>query len=150
MELKNIILAGCICLMASCNDQPTKTVSTTPVTKVGSINCYQYINKKDTVTLKTIVADELITGSLVYNFYEKDKNSGTIRGSMKGDLLIADYSFMSEGVNSVRQVAFKKSEGAFIEGYGEPQESNGRTTFKNIDSLNFNNSVLLSKVDCEK
>lgn len=136
--------------MSSCNDQPTKTVSTVPVTKVGAINCYRYVNNKDTVTLRTIVADELISGTLVYNFYEKDKNSGTIRGSMKDDLLIADYSFMSEGISSVRQVAFKKIDGTFIEGYGEPQESNGKITFKNIDSLNFNNSVLLSEVDCEK
>ena len=150
MIVKKIIVVGLICGTVSCNEQPAKTVPDVPVTEVSAVKCYRYVNNKDTVTLKTIEIGEHITGTLVYDFYEKDKNAGTIRGNLKNDLLVADYSFMSEGVNSVRQVAFKKINGDFIEGYGEPIERDGKTTFKNIDSLKFNNSVLLGKVDCEK
>ena len=107
------------------------------------------LNNHDTVILKTIDVNGIITGTLVYNLYEKDKNRGTIQGKMKGDLLIADYSFTSEGTFSVRQVVFKKSDTTFIEGYGDIEDKNGKTIFKNTDSLDFTNSIILNEYDCK-
>ncbi len=49
---------------------------------------------------------------------------------MTGELLIADYSYNSEGIQSVRQIAFKKTGKTFIEGYGETETKNGKTIFK--------------------
>ena len=100
--------------------------------------------------LKTISVNGYITGTLVYNFYEKDKNKGTIQGKMTGDLLVADYTFNAEGMESVRQVAFKKTGTAFIEGYGDIKTINDKAIFKNIDSLDFSHSPVLSEIDCEK
>jgi hypothetical protein len=53
---------------------------------------------------------------------------------------VADYTFMSEGIQSTRQVAFKKDGNSFIEGYGD---------FKNVDSLNFNTSMKLVEIACQ-
>ena len=107
---------------------------------MASLNCYRYATETDTIILKVIHVGNSITGTLVYSLKEKDKNKGTIQGNMRGDLLVADYTFMSEGIQSTRQVAFKKEGNSFVEGYGD---------FKNLDSLNFNTSMKLVEVECQ-
>ena len=82
---------------------------------------------------------------LNFNFIqlkEKDKNKGTIRGRITNGFLIADYTFMSEGTESVRQVAFKKQGSSFVEGYGND--------LNNPDSLDFSNSFKLTEISCEE
>lgn len=140
-------------LLASCDTQQKETKKQADPqtdTKANSrVNCYQYANQFDTVTLKLIRIGENITGTLVYQFKEKDSNKGTIQGSMKKDLLLADYTFMSEGIQSTRQVAFKLTGNTFIEGYGESLDENGTMKFKNIDSLNFSSSIKLQEIPCQ-
>lgn len=111
--------------------------------------CYENINGKDTVFLSIFSQSKVITGSLVYNYYEKDKNSGTIKGNMYGDTLIADYIFNSEGVTSTREVAFLKRESAFIEGYGDMQEEGGKMVFTNRSNLSFSGKPL-RMVNCKE
>lgn len=139
--IKILLLAG---LFASCNSQDEKTDKTSSeqagTNKSSSINCYSYASANDTVYLKVVHTGDSITGTLVYRLKEKDKNQGTIRGNMRGDILIADYAFMSEGIQSTRQVAFKKEANSFVEGYGD---------FKNIDSLKFNSFMKLVEVACQ-
>ncbi len=78
----------------------------------------------------------LVTGELVYDYFEKDKNTGTIKGEMKGDTLFAEYIFMSEGINSVREVAFLQKGDDLIEGYGDVEEQTAKIVFKNKAALN--------------
>jgi hypothetical protein len=138
--------------LLACNFQTTDTgkeASPQPDSKASSIHCYKYSSEADTITLKVIHAGDSIAGTLVYNLKEKDRNEGTIKGSMKGDVLLADYTFMSEGVQSTRQVAFKLQGDTFVEGYGDSVEQNGEIKFKNLDSLTFSSSIKLSEVACE-
>ncbi|MBC7914165.1 MAG: hypothetical protein H7Y07_08580, partial [Pyrinomonadaceae bacterium] len=100
-----------------------------------SSECYAYKNNKDSVYMHLKDSAGMISGNLSYNFYEKDSNKGTINGQMKGDTLVADYTFMSEGVVSVRQVAFLKKGTDFVEGYADVEEKNGKMVFKSLDSL---------------
>ncbi|URC10879.1 hypothetical protein [Flavobacterium sp. B183] len=90
-----------------------------------------------------------VNGKLSYNISGKDKNEGALIGNMKGDTLIADYTFISEGVTSVREVAFLKKDGAFIEGYGDVIEANGKFSFKDKKQLKFDQKNVLTKVDCK-
>lgn len=76
--------------------------------------------------MKVIHIRNAITGTLVYSL--KEKNKETIQGNMKGDILVSDYTFMSEVIQSTRQFAIKKEANQFEEGYGD---------FKNLNSLNF-------------
>ena len=138
-----------ICLVLSCNEQQKEPAPGKNLPKTNSTNCYRYITNTDTVILKTTDANGMVSGTLIYNLYQKDKNSGTIKGKMKGDLLIAVYSFNSEGVLSMRQVAFKKTGNTFVEGYGESEEENGKMIFKNADSLDFSHSFKLVAYECE-
>jgi hypothetical protein len=139
-------------VMASC-DTPQKETKEqgdpqNDTTANSSTACYQYANQSDTVSLKLIRTGESVTGTLVYQLKEKDSNKGTIQGSMKGDLLLADYTFMSEGIQSTRQVAFKQNGNTFIEGYGESIDQNGTLKFKNVDSLNFSAAFKLQEIPC--
>ncbi|OQP64618.1 hypothetical protein A4R26_16360 [Niastella populi] len=144
-----------LALLAACNSQPAETKeqagrpqATDPKTNPATA-CYRYANQGDTVTLNLIhVNDDVTTGTLMYRLKEKDANTGTLQGSVKGDLFVGNYTFTSEGTLSTRQVAFKKTGNAFIEGYGESIEENGAMKFKNIDSLNFGSSIILEKVAC--
>ena len=142
MKLRKLLILAS--LFVSCNSQTKKAdkkASPEAETKTPSaINCYRYASATDTILLKVIHIGNSVTGTLVYSLKEKDKNKGTIQGNMNGNILIADYTFMSEGTQSIRQVAFKKEGNSFVEGYGD---------FKNSDSLNFNTSMKLAEFDCQ-
>ena len=136
-----IILLG---LLAACNSQSkekeTESAAEQPTNIEQAINCYQYATAADTVRLTLVHMGETITGMLLYQLKEKDMNAGSIKGTMKGDILVADYTFKSEGTVSTRQVAFKKNGNTFTEGFGD---------FKNIDSLDFTSSLKLQEIPCK-
>lgn len=146
--MKILLISIGVILLLSCNNQEQSSEKGMPVATGDITKCYSYTNKNDTIMLKTKVVSDLVTGDLVYNFYQKDKNTGTIQGQMKGDLLIADYTFNSEGVSSTRQVIFKKDGNRFIEGFGELEDKAGRMIFKHPDSLNFDHTIVLGEVNC--
>ncbi|MBF7090290.1 hypothetical protein IUY40_01865 [Flavobacterium sp. ALJ2] len=153
---KIILIIGIFVLvLVSCkkNKQEELIPSTVESAKIEESvgkQCFQSITNNDTVilTLNTNSQNE-VDGQLTYKIYQKDKNEGTIIGSIKGDTLIADYTFKSEGVSSIREVAFLKKSGAFIEGYGDLIETNGKMVFKDKKLLKFDTKMTLSKVDCK-
>ena len=151
MIKKSLFIFGlCICFIAcNSNNQTQQTKENTEPQAANAVNCYRSINNNDTVLLTMKDSAGLITGTLVYNLFEKDKNTGTIQGNMQDSLLVADYTFMSEGTTSVRQVAFKKTANGFVEGYGDVEDKDGKMIFKNVDSLTFNNASVLTEIDCE-
>lgn len=151
--MKAIIIISLLSLMVSCNSREKETEksgSENSKAKDSSVtNCYRYTNSKDTVSLQLVQVGKSVTGTLVYDFNEKDKNTGTIQGFIKDHLLVAEYTFMSEGVVSTRQVAFKIEDNSLMEGYGDSFNNNGKVYFKNVDSLNFTNSIKLTEIGCQ-
>jgi hypothetical protein len=145
MHIKKLIILSTIFLFSACNEEKKDAI-----TKKDMQACYQYIKNNDTIILKTVKVSNFITGMLEYNLFGKDKNQGTILGQMKGDLLVADYTFVSEGIQSVRQVVFKKMGNAFVAGYGDIDNKDGKDYFKNVDSLKYQESMVLSEFDCGK
>jgi hypothetical protein len=142
-----------IFLIASCNNENNSANSGPKAEnskKSSPINCYRYASSNDTIILKLIHVGESITGILVYKLKEKDKNQGAIQGYMRGNILVANYTFLSEGSTSIRQIAFKKETDSFIEGFGDIVTTDNKTVFRNIDSLNYNSSFKLIEIDCEK
>ncbi|WP_300596579.1 hypothetical protein [Niabella sp.] len=110
--------------------------------------CYAGQSGRDSFFLKAEVFPNVVTGTLSYHFYEKDKNQGTIEGRLNGDTLIADYTFVSEGKSSVRQVAFLLKDSTATEGHGAMEEKEGKLLFRNKDSILFNEGIQLHKVPC--
>ncbi len=135
-------------LTISCNLRSTDSKSRDVSVDSTFLKCYLYCNDHDTISLTITRQDEVVSGTLTYHLYQKDKNTGVIQGQMEDDLLVADYTFQSEGLQSVRQVVFKKVGDNLIEGYGETENKNARSYFTTIDSLKFNDSIVLKAANC--
>jgi hypothetical protein len=110
--------------------------------------CYSSSGGNNTVYLKLEKFPNVVTGKLLYQLAEKDSNTGDIDGILKGDTLIADYKFLSEGIQSVRQVIFLIKDDVAREGYGEMEEQNGKMIFKNFKQIDFTKSPALKKITC--
>jgi hypothetical protein len=129
-------------------DQTNRKIDGTTVDLEG---CYVSIFKKDTAYLKLIKENNQITGSLIYKRFEKDNNTGTITGKIADTLIVADYTFKSEGMTSVRQVVFKISGDQLIEGFGDINigKSGDSAKFKNLSQLKFQEEQPFVKEDCQ-
>ena len=139
-----------ITVFTSCNNDSTQKSNRDDDHALSAVDCYSYTSVKDTVYLQLNSSNNSLTGELLFKLFEKDQNKGTIAGTMKGDTLFATYTFMSEGMESVREVAFLKKGNDFIEGYGDIEEKNGEILFENHNQLTFNDNMVLKHVDCSK
>ena len=145
-------------MIASCNNEPKKSTEITTVEDtvktvenkimIPASSCYTSITGKDTVTLKVEIFPNVVTGKLLYKFYQKDSNKGEFDGQLHGDTLLADYKFMSEGKLSTRQVIFLIKNNVAREGYGKMEEKNGKMVFKDMKGVSFASGLALNKVEC--
>lgn len=110
--------------------------------------CYTYDTDGSMVNFEIIEIGDSVIGNLSYAFSGKDTNTGTFKGHLKNDKLIGDYTFQSEGSESVRQVAFQVKGDQLIEGYGELNEAG--TAFKDTNSISYSSTMPLTKTDCDK
>jgi len=106
---------------------------------------YSYVGNGDTITLDITSRNDSLVGPLNYSFKEKDRNTGTFRGVIKDSLLVGEYSFMSEGMNSTRETVFGIVPEGLIEGFGEIEDTGEKVIFRNIDSLRFDHGMILKK-----
>lgn len=112
-------------------------------------DCFIYTQAQDTIKLAVIISQNEVSGQLTYDLFEKDSNHGTINGTMKGDTLLAEYTFKSEGVESVREVAFLKNGNDFLALYGDVGEQNGKVVFTDPSALALNERIILKSVPCK-
>ena len=149
-----LYVAVAVAPLLSCNSNTTQSSNAPknevvkPVTLTEPAACYAMITGKDKVLLHITITENKVTGDLVYSFFEKDKNTGTINGEMKGDTLFADYKFMSEGKESNRQVVFLKNGSEYREGYGKINVTTGQPDFTDKAAIKFEGNVILKKTSC--
>jgi hypothetical protein len=164
MKPSALIYIAFIAILASCTSENTNkrlndsaaeqiaidTTFTATRPKKSSSDCYVYIKNRDTASLKLNLEGEELTGELNYNLFEKDSNKGKIAGEMKGDTIIAEYTFDSEGIRSVREVIFvKKDDGNIYEATGEVIEKGGKMVFKDQSALKFDPTMVFTKTNCK-
>ena len=153
MKSKILSVAMLLIVFVACKKAETTesviTEPTKPETEITQKDCYEIVKGKDTVKLSLVQNGNNVTGELAYNWFEKDRNSGTLSGIFVGDTLFADYTFQSEGTTSVRETAFVKNGDKLIEGFGEVTEKDGKQVFKNPKALKFDNSIVLERTECE-
>ena len=110
--------------------------------------CYWQIMQRDTFVASLAQNGNNITGKLSFNNFQKDKSSGTVRGSKDGDIIKLWYSFQSEGMQSVMELWFKKQGNALLRGIG-PMANKGDTSyFSNAAVVEYSSGQKFSKVDC--
>jgi len=124
--------------VVSCNNETEKTITKTDTITVPTVSaddpahfCYELITNRDTVQLELVVGpDDMISGDLLYQLAGKDRNKGTLKGVIYEDTILADYTFMSEGKQSVREITFLKKDSSLTEGYAAMEEADGKIQFK--------------------
>ncbi len=143
-------VAVLLIVLAACNSNKEKDpeVADTNIAKETTIHCYQKILGHDTMLLTLNKTGLKITGSLIYDFFEKDHSDGMLTGEQTGDTLIAEYTFKSEGTESKREVAFLLKEVDIAEGSGDMEEKGGVLRFKNKSVISFNDTVYYKNVPC--
>ncbi len=124
-------------------------IETAPTPTVSEKNCYELVKGKDTVRITLEETLKGINGTLDYHWAEKDRNTGTFTGKFVGDTLYADYTFSSEGVSSIREVAFLKREHTLVEGFGEVVNTDSKQVFKSPKKLQFEGSIVLIEAPCK-
>lgn len=143
---------GAIVLLSACAKKTEKIESNNTVTSTVTnsnqtdfTGMYNYQENGTTVTLQLTVDGNKASGNLMYALKEKDRNSGTFVGEIKDGILLADYTFSSEGVLSERQVAFKLTGTSAVEGYGDVEQINGKMVFKDPANLEYAKGLILTK-----
>lgn len=122
----------------SCNNETEKesTATDTIVVAPTSVGepahfCYEFITNQDTVQLELVVGpDDMVSGDLLYQLAGKDRNKGTLKGIIHNDTILADYTFMSEGKQSVREITFLRKDSSLTEGYAAMVDADDKTQFK--------------------
>ncbi|WP_461532666.1 hypothetical protein [Sinomicrobium sp.] len=157
--MKKIILPIVALAIVSCQNttkqnkeqqQSEQEHSTEPEMKImiPQSNCLEAVSGKDSIWLKIEVFPNVAIGSLNYNFFEKDDSQGTLEGEIVDQTFYADYTYVSEGVQSVREVAFLLKDSTATEGYGEMVEKDGKMVFKDRSKIDFSKGLEFSPVDC--
>lgn len=159
MLLKNIGLLGMFLFAGSCNNNGKSSVETNADTVASNstttINtdslpsgCYSQIVQRDTSLLQLENKDSIINGSLSYNIYQKDRNNGTLQADIEGNVISGWYIFKSEGVISVRQVAWKINGHELWPATGEVFQKNDTAMFAQPDKLTYDSLRPFKKVPC--
>ena len=133
------------------NCETKKAATAQPPATISSVtSCYALTMNGDTVWLTVRQTGREVTGKLRYRLAGKDRKEGTLRGTMHGDTLRADYMFHAEGIESVREVAFLARNGGYLEGFGPVDEKNGKLRFTPNTQQTFGGDHLLKKADCNE
>lgn len=127
------------------NDSLGHVDTDTVATNNDYVGSYSYQADGDTVALHLSMQDDKAVGHLTYAWKEKDHNSGSFEGAVHNGVLLADYTFESEGLTSVREVAFKLDGNTATEGYGDVEEKDGKFIFKDTAALDFSKGLVLRK-----
>ena len=145
-------------LLGACNDDAKTSAATkegdsvnTPsatITDTVPAGCYLQAMGRDTASLQITTRGNQVNGSLSYRIFEKDRNDGTIQADQSGDVIRGWYLFKSEGVVSVREVAWKINGEELWPANGEVTQRNDTTLFAQPDNLKFDGAHPFKKVPC--
>lgn len=112
------------------------------------VGCYVAHLEKDVYTINIQSQQTTnVKGTLSYKNFEKDSSAGTFEGTFINNILLGDYSFTSEGMDSVSQVVFRKDGNQFYQGFGPIQMVNDRSVFVNPSAVEFNTAWPFEKTD---
>jgi len=148
--MKHLFSVAVSLILFGCNNSESSADTSNSSENKPEIEQYCFATdagSKDSIHLEITIVNTGVTGKLFYRIDGKDTNSGTLSGDLRGDTIIADYTFNSEGTSSVRQVAFLKNGDQLIEGFGPFEEIEGKIRFRSLSDLHFT-GIVLSKITC--
>lgn len=112
------------------------------------VGCYVAHLEKDVYTINIQSQQTTnVKGTLSYKNFQKDSSAGTFEGTFINNILLGDYSFTSEGMDSISQVVFKKDGDKFYQGFGPIQIVEERSVFVNPSEVEFKTAWPFEKTD---
>lgn len=144
-----VILFGAVFLVIKQKEATTpQYVADEVLTGIDDVRgCYVATLAKDVYSLAILSQEkEKVSGTLVFKNFEKDSSAGTFEGEYKDGILFGEYAFRSEGMDSLMQVIFKKTENGFQRGFGDVDEETG-TTFTDLNAITYDNQYEFVKTD---
>ncbi len=136
-----VIIAG----KSGKKDEPEVVVAPEEQKTESIVGCYVATLGKDVYTLKVdSQAGDTFKGRLSFKNFEKDSSSGTYEGTYKDGILLGNYSFTSEGMDSVVETIFKKSGNSFVRGFGEMNATGDRFADTSKITYDPNQTFILS------
>ncbi|WP_080053988.1 hypothetical protein [Spirosoma aerolatum] len=110
---------------ASAEDSSTAKSATQPDTL-----CFQQIEGKDSTLLQVVRNGSAITGRLDVLPFEKDRASGTLKGTESGNQITADWQRSGEGMTQIYEVVFTLTGNSITWREGERIEKHGKWILK--------------------
>lgn len=144
-------------ILFSCTEQQTSTgttESTTVVTNaadttpVVSSTCYMQVLKRDTMVASIMQNDDVITGKLTFDNFEKDGSSGPFQGKLTDGIIKGWYNFQSEGMQSVMEVWLKMGDSSITRGYGPVSMKGDTSYFADPSAVKFEDNQQMKQLDC--
>ena len=157
MKASSGIMAGMVLLIMACNNGNKTSAALendrsdtlkVAVTDTISSGCFTQVVQKDTALLQVENNKGNISGALTYDYFQRDRNDGTLKGEQTGDIIKGWYLFKSEGIMSVRQVSWKVNGNELWPAVGETVEKNDTLIFKEPEKLRYDSAHPFRKVPC--
>jgi len=158
--MKYVVYIFLLSRLTACNDNSRPTSNSTTSdggTSVSSnpgdhslndlTGCYMKIIGRDTAILMLEQKGNMFTGKMLYDNYEKDGSSGTVKGKEDKEIIKLWYDFDSEGMHSVMEVYFKKDNGRLLRGIGDMDAKTDTAYF--ISGINYSDKEAFTKADCD-
>ena len=123
-------------------------IDTLPTVK-ESVNCYRYVIKRDTILLQVREKGDSIRGTLSFDNYQKDSSHGDINGTINNDTVYVLYSFLSEGMRSVMEIALLRTGNSMIRGIGPMVNKGDTLLYKDHKTINYQAGQKLDMVPCD-
>jgi len=131
-----VFLVGMIYLTGRNTVQVAGLVADTGDSPNSLLGCYGAGSGQNVYTLDIAAMNgNMVSGTLDLNNAEKDSSTGTFNGTYTAGILLADYTFQSEGSTSVMQVIFQRSGNDFVLGYGD-MDATG-TQFTDLSNITY-------------
>ena len=155
--MKYLIFISVILFSCTQQEKTSETVTTdattivTPpadTTPVVLSTCYMQVLKRDTMVASIMQSDDVITGKLTFDNFEKDGSNGPIQGKLTDGIIKAWYSFQSEGMQSVMEVWLKMENSTLTRGYGPVMMRGDTSYFADPSAVKFEKNQQMKLIDC--
>jgi hypothetical protein len=129
------LLTAVACSSTTPTISPSPSITTSHPTST-LIGCYGVWQGKNHYNVEiTAASDADFQAVMTYDNYQFDSSQGTLRGTVANGVLLGVYRFIAEGSYNERELIFKVSGGALIQGSGPMKMVDGREVFVDSGSV---------------
>jgi len=147
-----LILCMSIFAFISCNSNDTSVKDTAPPSLEAKTpvlaECYLRVVQKDSLAVHLVQDGLDVTGHMVFDNFEKDGSTGSVRGRITEDILKLIYRFQSEGMNSTSEVYFKITPDGLVQGTGEVKVMGDSAYYSHPDEITYPAENIFSPTNC--